>query len=120
MIASEVSRLQPNDEMRVLGNVGPVLTGVVDGSEVSLVTARWERGVDEEGATTTPHVSSLFVAVRVPERLPTVTVRHRPSAPAPAAGGLFASLRTFQERAGARNELYTREWRHLPGCHVTS
>jgi hypothetical protein len=91
MIASEVSRLQPNDEMRVLGNVGPVLTGVLDGSEVSLATVRWVRGVDEEGASTTPYMSSLFVAVHVPESLPAVTVRHRPSTQVPTAGGLFGA-----------------------------
>jgi hypothetical protein len=76
MISETASTLQPYDELPVKG-AGPVLTGVVDGTEVSLAVARWTQGVDESGGSTVPYTSSLFVAVRVPQTLPPMTVRKR-------------------------------------------
>jgi hypothetical protein len=78
MISETASTLQPHDELP-LKDVGPVLTGVVDGTEVSLAVARWMQGVDESGGSTVPYTSSLFVAVRVPDTLPPMTVRKRPA-----------------------------------------
>jgi hypothetical protein len=78
MIRAAASTLQPHDELPVQ-DVGPVLAGVVDGTEVSLAVARWMQGVDESGGSTVPYTSSLFVAVRVPETLPPLTVRKQPA-----------------------------------------
>ena len=90
MVACEVSRLQPNDDLQVK-DVGPVLTSVVDGIEVSLASVRWMQGIDEEGGTTSPCTASLFVAVHMPEGLSPVTVRRRPVARESRAGGPFGA-----------------------------
>ena len=90
MVASEVSRLQPDDDLRVK-DVGPVLSSVVDGIEVSLASVRWIQGIDEEGGTTSPYTASLFVAVHVPEGLSPVTVRRRPAARESRADGPFGA-----------------------------
>jgi hypothetical protein len=91
MIASEVSRLQPDDELRVK-DVGPALAGIVDGLEVSLASVRWMQGICDEGGTISPYNASLFVAVRVPEDISPRTVRLRP--PGLASG--------TEDRFGAR------------------
>jgi hypothetical protein len=90
MIASEVSRLQPRADLQVQ-EVGPVLTGVVDGTQVSLARIRWRHGIGPEGGTTSPYTASHFVAVQVPEGLPPITVRRRPRSAEPTVGGLFGA-----------------------------
>jgi hypothetical protein len=77
MIRDGVSRLLPYAGLP-LKDVGPVLAGVIDGTEVSLAVVRWIQGVDESGGSTVPYASSLFVAVRVPDSLPSMTVRGQP------------------------------------------
>jgi hypothetical protein len=88
MIRETASTLQPGDELPVK-DVGPVLTGVVDGTEVSLAVARWIQGVDESGGSTVPYASSLFVAVRVPRTLPPMIVRKRLATRGRSAGDQF-------------------------------
>ena len=90
MVDSQVSRLQPNDNLHIK-DVGPVLTSVVDGIEVSLACVRWIQGIDEEGGTTSPYAASLFVAVHVPEALSSMTVRHWAAARGSRDQGLFAA-----------------------------
>jgi hypothetical protein len=88
MISETASTLQPYDQLP-LKDVGPVLAGVVDGTEVSLAAARWMQGVDESGGSTVPYTSSLFVAVRRADSLPPMTVRKQPAAREGAAGEAF-------------------------------
>jgi hypothetical protein len=88
MISETASTLQPYDQLP-LKDVGPVLAGVADGTEVTLAVARWMQGVDESGGSTVPYASSLFVAVRVPESLPPMTVRKRPATREGGAGEAF-------------------------------
>jgi hypothetical protein len=89
MIDAEAKRLQPNDELTVK-DAGPFLTGMLDGTEVSLACVRWTQGFDEEDRPTTPYNGSVFVAVRMPAPLPPMTVRPRPGV-APKANRSFGT-----------------------------
>jgi hypothetical protein len=102
MIRDEVSRLLPSAELP-LKDVGPVLAGVVNGTEVSLAVVRWIQGVDESGGSPVPYASSPFVAVRVPDGTPPMTVRGQPGTRKRGAGEEFTvRFRVDPEKARTR------------------
>jgi hypothetical protein len=127
MVASQVSRLQLSGDFMVK-DVGPVLTSVVDGIEVSLACVRWTLCVDDQGGSTSPYTASLFAAIHVAESLPSMTVRRWPSFGSQDRDRFAASFRVTPEEAQARIPEALKEahlsgevwpWTVHDGCLVT-